>query len=354
MFLISTTNSIVNFIVIRDSLLKTIMGNVFSFSGISVPENPKEKDVFLLAKNLAGAHYLCLAGGLDGNFVPLTPDTEAVELAALAKLIYAAYYNDRNRVWNSREGERAYEVAAAGPQADAPGAAAAEPAAGRDLAQRHPREKVELIHHACEMGYASAVDAYLNAGGDPNKATKPRKRGVRSQTPLSCAFRGGHTAIVDMLLKAGATVDGNSLLAAVQSGKKEIVDQVLKAGAELFTNKDKCEALAEAGRKELPESASVLVAHGAKIVPAIVMLLGWSAGGVATLLTVATNTEENLPVLAVKRKVEDAVMSGLDTIAPWFNVGGLLSKDPRALIGFLREAGRDLTDKEVAPNPWFG
>jgi hypothetical protein len=71
-----------------------------------------------------------------------------------------------------------------------------------------PGELYWLMDRACVLGDAMSVQMLLNAGAEPDGVNDYKHFGRFEPTwHLHQAAYGGHVEVVDMLLKAGATVD---------------------------------------------------------------------------------------------------------------------------------------------------
>lgn len=75
-----------------------------------------------------------------------------------------------------------------------------------------------------------------------------------SQTPLSCAARGGHAMIVTALVRKGALVDSpdrrgrTPLSYATEQGHRVIVRQLLAGGAQVGNRRWSGQSVGEEGR----------------------------------------------------------------------------------------------------------
>ena len=84
---------------------------------------------------------------------------------------------------------------------------------------------------SAERGNFRAVKAHLTRGVDPNR------RGMHAMTPLMGAAKGGHIEMCELLIRAGADVNGHNesgsaLMWAVDSGREGLVRLLLNAAAD--------------------------------------------------------------------------------------------------------------------------
>lgn len=89
--------------------------------------------------------------------------------------------------------------------------------------------QMSAMDYAVWKGHTETVALLIEKGADIE--TKNRRNGW---TPLMNAARWGHNAIIKLLLKRGAPIDGEGcsvMVCAVLSGKLETVKLVLKSGA---------------------------------------------------------------------------------------------------------------------------
>lgn len=107
-----------------------------------------------------------------------------------------------------------------------------------------PAELYWLMDRACSYGDELSVQMLLKAGADPSGLrdydafVKKYDLGIEPSLHLTQAARGGHMAVVRMLLAAGA--DPNipegegvtALTVAAQAGHLEVVKALLAAGAD--------------------------------------------------------------------------------------------------------------------------
>ena len=102
-----------------------------------------------------------------------------------------------------------------------------------------------LMNRACVDGDALAVEMLLDAGADPDgvrdyKAFHASRYqfGVEPSWPINQAAWGGHTEVVQLLLRSGAKAhapegEGHTALSiAAERGHKEVVRLLLEAGAD--------------------------------------------------------------------------------------------------------------------------
>ena len=98
--------------------------------------------------------------------------------------------------------------------------------AGASAAQ--PADDATLLHRAAHAGDGAAVSELLDAGAEPDAATR---HGV---TPLALASAAGHDAVVEVLLAAGADANRASpegetpLMAAARTGAVDSVEALLR------------------------------------------------------------------------------------------------------------------------------
>ena len=112
-------------------------------------------------------------------------------------------------------------------------------------------------HDAVEVrGDVAAVAAWLDGGGQVDAIPSD---GLRYATMLLIASRHGHTALVDLLLARGASVDlqtggCTALMRAAMFGQPDIVRRLLRAGART----DLRDTLAEQVEESVAKGARVL------------------------------------------------------------------------------------------------
>ena len=88
------------------------------------------------------------------------------------------------------------------------------------------------LHFASSYGHTAVVDLLIKAGAGVHAVNNG------GQTALHCASQKGHTAVVDLLIKAGAGLneedvfDETPLHCASQKGHAAVVDLLIKAGAD--------------------------------------------------------------------------------------------------------------------------
>jgi formylglycine-generating enzyme required for sulfatase activity len=116
---------------------------------------------------------------------------------------------------------------------------------------------------AVQLGDAAAVRERLVQGTDPDAA-------VEQITPLTIAAADGHVAIVDMLLDAGAKIEGATSLSplrlAADKGQSEVVRLLLRRGAKVdVADSDGWTALMWASRGGHLAIVEALLASGADI-----------------------------------------------------------------------------------------
>ena len=103
------------------------------------------------------------------------------------------------------------------------------------------RSCMTALHYYCRApGNTAAVKLLLGSRADPNTlsyGSKPEYHYADGVSPLSSAASYGYTSIVNLLLKAGADVYGNTsvtpLYMACESGHVETVQLLLDAGADV-------------------------------------------------------------------------------------------------------------------------
>ena len=140
-------------------------------------------------------------------------------------------------------------------------------AAGADPNQADSRNETPL-RLACKLGLTEAATQLLDAGADIEGASK--------KTPLMEAALSSRQAVVELLLKRGADVNGNAddrssalMLAAYgnddrQDAIEPIVRMLLNAGADVNAVRSKgLSALHKAVKKERATAIAVLLEHGA-------------------------------------------------------------------------------------------
>jgi len=95
------------------------------------------------------------------------------------------------------------------------------------------------MDQACAYGDHIGVQMLLNAGAEPDGINDYKKfRRFEPMWHLTQAASGGHLKVVNMLLKAGATIDlpcgegHTALFMAVEQNHPEVVLCLLAAGAE--------------------------------------------------------------------------------------------------------------------------
>eukprot|EP00731_Ephydatia_muelleri_P016141 Em0009g565a len=84
------------------------------------------------------------------------------------------------------------------------------------------------LYTAAENGHTAVVEMLLKAGADMNK------------TPLYTAAENGHTAVVEMLLKARADMNKTPLYVAAANGHTAVVEMLLMAGADVNKGSNWC------------------------------------------------------------------------------------------------------------------
>jgi ankyrin repeat protein len=101
-----------------------------------------------------------------------------------------------------------------------------------------PGELYWLMDLACLHGDSMSVQILLNAGAEPDGVNDYKHFGrFEPIWHLHQAAYGGHVEVVDMLLKAGATVDlqcgegETALFMAVYKNRTDVVRRLLAAGA---------------------------------------------------------------------------------------------------------------------------
>jgi ankyrin repeat protein len=108
-----------------------------------------------------------------------------------------------------------------------------------------PAELYWLLDRACVHGDEMSVQMLLNAGADPTGVQgyeafhrSPYQVGFEPSWPINQAARGGHTAVIRLLLTAGAKADApedegqTALLIAAYRGDLDTVRLLLEAGAD--------------------------------------------------------------------------------------------------------------------------
>ncbi|EGD76115.1 hypothetical protein PTSG_11646 [Salpingoeca rosetta] len=99
-------------------------------------------------------------------------------------------------------------------------------------------EGTSCLHHAALLGNSALVDLLLSAGAAVNA------QDAKEMTPLHLAAWGGHTAVLSQLLNAGASASSQSangdtpLHLACQQGSTEAVKQLVDFGANLTAGND--------------------------------------------------------------------------------------------------------------------
>ena len=108
-----------------------------------------------------------------------------------------------------------------------------------------PAELYWLLDRACVSGDEMSVKMLLKAGADPTGVQgyeafhhSSYQIGLEPSWPINQAAWGGHTAVIRLLLAAGAKVDApedegqNALLIAAYRGDMETVRLLLESGAD--------------------------------------------------------------------------------------------------------------------------
>ncbi|RBP45797.1 ankyrin repeat protein [Roseimicrobium gellanilyticum] len=128
-----------------------------------------------------------------------------------------------------------------------------------------PGELYWLMDRACVHGDAMSVQMLLNAGAEPD-GVNDYKHFERFEPTwhLHQAAYGGHVEVVEMLLKAGATVDlpcgegETALFMAVYQNRAAVVRRLLEAGANASLKVNGKTAIEVAREKGLRDVVSIL------------------------------------------------------------------------------------------------
>ncbi len=128
-----------------------------------------------------------------------------------------------------------------------------------------PGELYWLMDRACVLGDAMSVQMLLNAGAEPDGVNDYKHFGrFEPMWHLHQAAYGGHVEVVDMLLKAGATVDlrcgegETALFMAVYKNRTDVVRRLLEAGASSTLEVNGKTAVEVARSKEYGDVVSLL------------------------------------------------------------------------------------------------
>ena len=254
-----------------------------------------------------------------------------------------------------------------------------------DAADSHGRT---LLYLAARQGHADLVamlvrrgallepacrddpDGGRDAAGDPDTERLAR---VRRATPLLIACCRGHSAVVDLLLGAGAdlrrraAVEGDApdaLQLAAAFGRAPVVERLLAAGADVhrrtsdheLAGKERRNALSFAGRAGHDDGVRILVAAGAD---------AGSVGGDrlyaaverGDAVAVAALLKADVPAEAVSidgRPVIDAALRVGDAVVLRMLEGAGVAVDQRWVQSALDHADRVRCDHAVAQwqRPW--
>lgn len=128
-----------------------------------------------------------------------------------------------------------------------------------------PGELYELMDRACFHGDAMSVQILLNAGAEPDGVNDYKHFGrFEPIWHLHQAAYGGHVEVVEMLLKAGATVDlrcgegETALFMAVYKNRADVVQRLLEAGANASLKVNGDTAIEVARAKGFSDIVSIL------------------------------------------------------------------------------------------------
>ncbi len=120
-------------------------------------------------------------------------------------------------------------------------------------------EETVGLHLAAIWGCLECVEYFLNLGVDPDIANK------RGDTPLALAIAQGHQAVIDRLLKAGASPT-SALIDAIKNNDHKNTKTLLELGAEPnVADKEGKSALMYAAELGASNIVDILLAKGASI-----------------------------------------------------------------------------------------
>jgi cytohesin len=140
----------------------------------------------------------------------------------------------------------------------------------------HEEARATPLHVAAESGRADLVALLLSEGAGPNGRREPDPGRLSAGTPLLAAAQGGHVAVGEILLDAGARIDARNYAGesafhlALMAGHRDFAAMLLERGGPV---RHRAHAMAAAGMTDglaalLDEDADVLAA---------VDSVGWSA-----------------------------------------------------------------------------